>query len=355
MALEIEIKVLNVGDGDAIIVYLHDAQRQFVMLIDGGERKYLADLLVELEVVLTQAGKNAPDLVICTHFDSDHIRGVAAVVEHYHTIGRDVGEVWIHAPGRSLVKEAASLLEARNRLRAVEESRGSGAVRLARLGDTLLTDGYDARHDLLLESLNEMCNLVEFMNEKLIHWYRPFPGIKIPGFPEIEVLGPSRDYFEENSPFPNDVKEMLNHEYSAKNSELQIINENHQLNRDEENPCDLLDAASKRGLSKANLTSVILLIDIEGEKYLFTADAGVKSFESLDEPEKIENLHWLKVPHHGSIKNLTSELIERMSPRYAYISGDGYISDHVVGCLEAHGAEVRTTRDEGLLRWPLED
>lgn len=115
MALQIKIQVVNVANGDAIIVYMHDEQRKLVILIDGGEKQYLARVLVELEAVLIEAQKEAPDLVICTHFDSDHIRGAAAIIKHYFDRQKEIGEVWIHAPQRSLIVDAQELNSAKKR------------------------------------------------------------------------------------------------------------------------------------------------------------------------------------------------------------------------------------------------
>ena len=42
--------------------------------------------------ILPEAGKRAPDIVISTHPDSDHIGGLHEIVEYYQSA---VGEVWV--------------------------------------------------------------------------------------------------------------------------------------------------------------------------------------------------------------------------------------------------------------------
>lgn len=46
-------------------------------------------------------GKSGPDLVVCTHYDSDHIAGLIDLIGHF---GADIGEVWVHEPPASLIE-----------------------------------------------------------------------------------------------------------------------------------------------------------------------------------------------------------------------------------------------------------
>ena len=66
------------------------------MLIDGGTKKDGEKVIQHLEnYILPATGKKAPDLIVSTHHDKDHIGGLIKVVEHY---GNLIGEVWVNNP-----------------------------------------------------------------------------------------------------------------------------------------------------------------------------------------------------------------------------------------------------------------
>ena len=110
----------------------------------------------------------------------------------------------------------------------------------------------------------------------------------------VQVLGPSKDYFD--SLFS--------------------------LNEGEQKEFSLEDA--KDDDSEVNKSSIIFLFQPgNGRKFLFTGDATKESFEKLKETEvydQIKGCHWLKVPHHGSEGNLSTDLLKIMKPKVAYIS-----------------------------------
>ena len=58
-------------------------------------------------------------------------------------------------------------------------------------------------------------------------------------------------------------------------------------------------------MSAPNLNSAILKIEYNGRSFLFTGDASIESFLSIDNFEReLADVFWLKVPHHGSKNNL---------------------------------------------------
>jgi beta-lactamase superfamily II metal-dependent hydrolase len=79
-------------------------------------------------------------------------------------------------------------------------------------------------------------------------------------------------------------------------------------------------------------------------KFLFTGDAGIESFQQIpDCLNKIKDIHFLKVPHHGSANNLNSELIQLLNPQHAFISGGSHVSNEIVAALKYQGASVSIT------------
>ena len=97
-----------------------------------------------------------------------------------------------------------------------------------------------------------------------------------------------------------------------------------------------------------NESSLIFQVYCDGRKYLFTGDAGLQAFGNID--NKLEKIYWLKTPHHGSRKSLSSKILDRLSPTKAFISAKGeagHPDDNLVKCLQNKGATVRCTGKEG--------
>jgi hypothetical protein len=81
--------------------------------------------------------------------------------------------------------------------------------------------------------------------------------------------------------------------------------------------------------SVPNLSSLVLLAEVDGKKMLLTGDArGDKILEGLEaaglmtKGRKIE-VDLLKVPHHGSSNNLEDDFFERITAKHYVFSGDG--------------------------------
>ena len=71
-------------------------------------------------------------------------------------------------------------------------------------------------------------------------------------------------------------------------------------------------------------------------------------------PQKIVNslykTYWLKVPHHGSIYNMDSDMINQIQPSIAFISTEKYghyLSKDLINSLKRIGAKVYSTNING--------
>jgi len=158
----------------------------------------------------------------------------------------------------------------------------------------------------------------------------------VPAFPEIQILGPTQDYFTKLFPEISDLSEFFMVE-TITDTESYDTQEN-------KDPFVHLDSIKKSNVTPVNLASVVVLITIDDKKFLFTGDAGIKSFMEIPDYEKhLKGVYWLKVPHHGSINNINSDLIKLLSPSYAYISGKKYFSEAVANCFHHLESEVKVT------------
>ncbi len=68
---QMSIAALPIGQGDAILSRWRDGDRHWTWLIDGGECRK------KLQASLASEGVGHLDLLVVTHLDSDHIKGLS--------------------------------------------------------------------------------------------------------------------------------------------------------------------------------------------------------------------------------------------------------------------------------------
>ncbi|MDF2451596.1 MAG: ComEC family competence protein [Bacteroidota bacterium] len=337
--MQIEIKMLNVNDGDAIIVCLSDSAKHLVVLIDGGHKNDDKEVIKQLKPFLTNTGKLAPDLIICTHYDTDHIAGLLGVIDYY---GKNIGEVWLHHPGISVLKLFDLLSSSYNPLAEPRSLSLDQRSEVHMLREQLSEANLLVEGTLVIESYADLQKLVPLIKSYEIKLKEPFFGdCVLADWPELEILGPTKDFYKELFPQDQSISDLIMDQamYSKELKEKLKLNE--KLLTD---ACRYLDTKTKDKVTKVNQASVILLITVEENKYLFTGDASLESFLNIPAyKNKLRNLYWLKVPHHGSHNNISSELIQTMSPKYAYISGKIHFDAEVKDCLENKNAIVQVT------------
>src|SRR5436853_5645630 len=73
-----------------------------------------------------------------------------------------------------------------------------------------------------------------------------------------------------------------------------------------------------------NDSSVVLATNVGSEVLVFTGDAGVPALELVRANYPLlRNCHWMQIPHHGSRRNLTEDLIGWFRPCAAFVSAAG--------------------------------
>lgn len=297
MALEIDM--LSVGNADAIIIRTSDGPRERVVLIDAGRSGDSEAVINHIEKWTTR--KDMIDLLISTHPHDDHIGGLLEVLDKMK-----VQEVLIHDP--DTFQEQIDSLKSIATREQTERAKKS------------------------LDSLNKVIDKIDC---KGIPRKQPFTGVKyeLLDGATLTVVGPTEEFYTNLAPQIKSRKEQTT-TYSR--SDAEVVDEN-----DDASPF--------------NNSCVITLLAYNDCKYLFTADAGPKSFDSAIEcsSEYLSNVHWMQIPHHGSKSNITSELIDYFSPKVAYVSakgGDGiHPSPEVVRLFQKQSCKVYGTFKSGNL------
>ena len=338
--MSINIKILGVKDGDANIIALQKNSKSLVILIDSGAKQYAKKVCAELDKTLGLFGKNAPDLIVCTHFDSDHIGGMSEIVQYYAKQKKMIGRVWLHKPAKVL-DELISLGENYRK----DKLKFKPFTEVNSLKESMLMVGKWGYAEMFLESVPQLKSLVQVIKDFEILIEEPFADIKfsLDGWPELEIVGPSKSFFKSLFPYGITAKDIIKEEAIYNHlCEIKL------LSTLDKKPCEILDQdEEKKEVTKTNMASIILCITWEGKKYLFSGDSNITALKNVpDYKNKLSKIYFLKIPHHASRNNLSTDLIRIMTPKYAYVSGDKYIDDEVLGCLKAKGANVKVTRNQ---------
>lgn len=336
--MKVKVTMLNVKDGDAIIVELTKPKKALVMVIDSGDPTFYKNKMkAKLEAILKSHNKKGPDVVVCTHYDSDHIGGLIPLIQDYIS---EIKEVWIH--------KTPELLNGTIENEKPSENFGFSILHdlfknLEIPGNTLIAD----KANMLLRSLPQLKRLIDLIPpsklKQVFHKQNPLAD-----WPEITILGPTKSYY--NSLFPKDktLEQFMLEEAIA--STPSLTTEFNFVNKVIKNPCDSLKKDGETKLTATNKASILIAINKGTKRYLFTGDAGIESFKAVPDWQKeLKNIYFLKIPHHGSNNNISKELTALMQPMYAYNSGFKYQDDEVIQCFGAkkRNKEVKSTKTNG--------
>lgn len=328
-----ELEALPAAKGDCLLLYREHNGKPYLIVIDGGPsgtyRQQLKPRLLDIREKRIARGLLADDqplridLAIISHIDDDHINGVLALLEDIADKGAPfrVGRLW-HNSFRSIVDAEIGQVGDPTPVEAATTASVSGAA----LG--AMTGGGRDRRDLakILASVGQGydvlgvakklgCPVNPDFNYKTIE-ATDGTAMSIDGL-SIRVLGPRKT---ELDALRKDFKAWLAKPKSNRS------------------PASLLASMSDK--SVANLSSIVLLVEGDGQKFLLTGDAlGKKFMQStadfglLDEAGQLP-VDLFKVPHHGSDRN-NDVACFKMFPASRYVfSGNG-----------EHGNPERATLD----------
>lgn len=310
--------MLPVGDADALVVEVELDQARQTLLIDGGKNWEDGDrILRHLEAYYG----SRVDHLIASHIDVDHVGGLLHVVEN---LGADsIGQAWVHDLSRHGVAVRQSVKLAR---RLAQEAESEAVRDVA----THLADSVEATQRLLAA-----------LKAKGVPTQEAFAGGRIG---PMEVLAPTEEFLRDCVRFYADVK-MLD----SMVEQGIAFRRRKTAGKGPAAPDEVLAEAVDDPETEKQ-ASLILLLEYEGDKYLFPGDAGRRGFAACPNLERARNLHWLKVPNHGSKHNLNPELLDLFRPRLAYVSCSGVgINPHpdLVTALQSRGAVVYSTALSG--------
>ena len=236
--METIIRFLDVGKGDSIIVNLKDKEESFVALIDAGELSCSNYVFNELSSILKENGKDGPDLVVCSHYDSDHIGGLIELTKKFKN---KIKLFWVHRPLYNIKTSLTILNEAIQPDQRTMEHEESKIFKQSLLGgDYKLLD----KAELIIESLRQLDYLLDLIDTLGINNDSPFADkTQIKKWEKyFKLIGPTESFYNKVVTSYKNYKDFtLNESYIELHEERQPRIENYEQNK---NPCGNLRTTS---------------------------------------------------------------------------------------------------------------
>jgi hypothetical protein len=281
-----EVDFLAVGDGercgDAIAVRFGNLagtrDQQQVWVIDGGTQESGEALVAHIKKYY---GTDRVDVVVSTHPDSDHASGLSVVFEQMKVGLLLMHQPWNHAEDiRHLFDDervTPSGIEERV-WRALQDARE--LEKIANKNDIKIIEPFSGNGFVQLLPTCKVCVLspsIEFYQEQLLN-FRCMPGVV-----------QKRSLVSVFEALLGKAKE------AARAIETWLE--------------ETLTDPEPDATSAENNSSVVLLFELDGQRLLFTGDAGVPALtEAANHADALgidlKTVRFIQVPHHGSKRNV---------------------------------------------------
>lgn len=337
----IKIEILPARAGDCILIEF--IKEDYRILLDGGYvetyHKYLRKKLKKIR----EQGKKI-NLLVITHIDSDHIGGIVALLKENGSALNpkiiEIDEVWYNAfnhmnPEKVQKNEISYTLELMLKANVAEteteQSFGKKDISMLQ-GNTvvkLLVEGrykwnslWDGKAVCITNGEykyltdNICCRLLNPGEKELQNlakeWIKKLKStVKNVVFSEDILFSEAfESFFKYNTQYETKVKNIsFSSEYEENKIDWSSWIESWSGQIDE---------------SKTNRSSIAFILEYQGKKLLFPGDCPIQLFyDKL--PNKIDVV---KLPHHGSEKNINKEFIKNTEVEFYILSTDGKKYEH---------------------------
>jgi hypothetical protein len=302
------LEALDAGQGDALLLHYGSTEKPLVAVIDGGPsgvyKRSLRPRLEQLRAARNPGGPLELQLLAVSHIDDDHIRGVLDLTAQLMEEEEE---------NRDRSYEIRALWH--NSFDDVVGDGGAGAVPASVA--TLGTGGAPAAAGVLVSRPAQLVVASIDQGRRLRDNAR---GLK------LDLNTPFQDVVV--APREVDWKDGL---------KLTIVSPDEHRLADLHEKWDSFvrkkqaapaSVAAFLDTSVFNLSSIVVLAEAGGRKMLLTGDArgddvlaGLQQAGLLDQPPLEVDL--LKLPHHGSDRNVETDFFRRIVARHYVVSGDG--------------------------------
>ncbi len=339
------IEMLPAAHGDCLWIEYGSGDTVHRILIDGGPAHTYPAL--RERILHLPAEQRHFDLLVITHIDGDHIEGAIRLLQDAEDLRCEFDRIWFNGrdqlnkvpdpagePLGALQGEYLGLLiadyEARtdktvlnidfdDQLAAIDRDKQTLPIVADFPGDcriTLLSPDYDRLLELKDRWAEELRKAnVESGDEQTLR-YKMESNRQLR--PLGDVLGVEDETMEDNFEFPDpDDLDLLEDLYDTLGGGSDEAGSESDFGSD---------------TSKANGSSIAFLLEYPKDspkvKFLFSGDAWSSVLETsikqlVPRANKRLSLTGFKIPHHGSVGNLTESLLDKLSCKHYLISTSG--------------------------------
>lgn len=326
----VEIRSYPAKNGDAFLVKA--TASPFAMLIDGGYADTFQRYIKSDLEILAARGYSL-DLVVATHIDADHISGLLSFFR-LNAFAQAPAIIPVREVLHNSLRNMVSLTEGQTTMRADDLA----LLREIRMRGYPLPDTTDNPEQEI--SARQGNALAQLLRDGGYQWNTHVRTVPIGGdgivdlhFPQakIKVIGPEKARLDALKNWwiseirrmglvgsigdLDDVFEFLcAHEVVATGEQLLALSD-----------ADLT-AAYFPDNSVTNGSSISLILEIEGQRLLFLGDSWADDIVSALAPKGPTIFDAVKIAHHGSLRNTSTDLLGLVDSPHFFIStnGDGH-------------------------------
>ena len=311
------LEAMRAKKGDALLLHFQvDGGERKLIVIDGGPGGvWETQLEPRLEYLRNKRGSPLEiQVLMVSHIDDDHINGVLDLTKKLRDEREARAEpsykirnLWHNSFDDVLRNESDEMFEAaRDVSQASIAADFSGTTAEMQLGPSLVIQSVPQGRTLRADA--------DLLNLSVNY---PFDGLVVASR-GTQVDPPWADQLETIvvGPIPERLRKFQD--------EWDKILKKKGLGQDV-----TVEAAEFADTNVFNMASISVLVRSAGKEMLLTGDArgdhlleGMKDADLLDPAEK-RHVNILKIPHHGSRKNVTDEFFRRITADHYVVSGNG--------------------------------
>lgn len=316
------LEVLQAKHGDCLLLHYGESEDPKLIVIDGGPSgvydNFLKPRLLEIK------SNNFPDrplpisMVMVSHMDDDHANGICRltdeIIDEGDTPTFEIDDMWVNTfddivgniqlPGISSIAASAT------------------AASIDSIGLPGLSDK-DDEVVAVIASTGQGRQLRDNANKLTITLNRPFKKM---GKKAVLVRGDTK---ESIVPWENLKITVVSPDQTRLETLQKKWDKDLKLAKEKGDTSIIVASLTALDSSPFNVSSIACLVELKEKNILLTGDGrsddiykGLEKNKLLDSKGKL-HVDILKMPHHGSIRNMQKEFLENITADHYVISADG--------------------------------
>jgi len=302
----ISIELLPAAHGDAIWIEYGPPSRPHRILIDGGPAPtYEAGLRRRIAALPEQ--KRRFELMVVTHIDADHIDGALILLQERAALKARIGDLWFNGWAQMSREDEASICYA-----PLQGEFLGGLIEV----DPELKDAWNMHFD---------------HGAVVVRGDGPLPIVELDGGARLTLLGPlEEDLHRLRASWASAIRD-----FSPGDADeaLRRLRERREYRPPSGPPVFALPQYGD-DQSVANGSSISFVFEYGDVSLLLAGDAHAPSLEAslkrLATQQSLSRLHFdaVKLPHHGSMNNVSEAWLQRVDCERWLISTNGAVFNH---------------------------